>query len=59
MEMFASYCYLATDVASYEAKIKRAIKDNNQLKEKERRDFALSHSWENSVRAIFKSIELL
>ncbi len=59
MQMFNEHCYLATDVMGYELSIKKALKENSSEKEKARKAFAETHSWENSVNNIYHSIEQL
>lgn len=59
MQMFADFCYLAADIASYERQIHRALKENTKEKEQKRRVFALTHSWKNSVNAIINTIDQL
>jgi glycosyltransferase involved in cell wall biosynthesis len=57
MQMFAEHCYLATDRDSYEQSIKQALKENSRAKEQKRKAFAMTHSWTNSVNAIYETIE--
>lgn len=59
MEMFKNHCYLANDISSYEMCIKIALEENSTEKEKARKAFAETHSWENSINTIYNSIEKL
>lgn len=56
METFSDYVYLAQDKLEYVNFITRALEDNNDSLKKQRIDFALSHTWENSVTEIYKAI---
>lgn len=56
MEMFGDYCFLASGKESYEQAISAALNQNSPEKSEERRAFALTHSWENSVNKIYQAI---
>lgn len=56
MEIFKEYTYLANNKEEYIQFIDIALKENSKQKEKERIDFARSHTWENSVTEIYKAI---
>jgi teichuronic acid biosynthesis glycosyltransferase TuaH len=59
MLMFNEHCYLACDAVGYEMSIKKALHENSIEKERARKAFAETHSWENSVNSIYTSIEQL
>jgi glycosyltransferase involved in cell wall biosynthesis len=55
MEMFADHVFLCTSKEDYVAEIKRILTDSqfqSALMRKQRREFALTHTWENSVRKL-------
>lgn len=56
MEVFADYCYLAENKEGYIQLIEKALSENNQAQERRRRDFAMTHTWENNVDEIYKAI---
>lgn len=52
MQMFEPYTYLCNNKEEYIGQIKKALADisiKNGKEQQKRRDFALSHSWENNV----------
>jgi glycosyltransferase involved in cell wall biosynthesis len=57
MEYFAEHTYLAEDKTGYVELIAKALKENNPELEDKRREYALSHSWENNVKEIWKAVE--
>ncbi|MBK7682790.1 MAG: glycosyltransferase [Bacteroidetes bacterium] len=57
MDYFKEYTYLAKSLEDYEQKITKAIIENDAMKEKARRDFALTHTWEENVKMISELIE--
>jgi glycosyltransferase involved in cell wall biosynthesis len=57
MEIFAEHCYLAKTPEDYAPLIKKALAENNPQKIESRIAFAATHTWENSVKAIYDSIE--
>jgi teichuronic acid biosynthesis glycosyltransferase TuaH len=57
MEYFKEYTYLARNLEEYEQKIARALSENDETKEKARRAYALTHTWEENVNAISALIE--
>lgn len=59
MEYFKDYTYLGKTHQDYIDLIELALAENNDEKQKERRLFALSHTWENNVLEIYKAIELV
>lgn len=56
MLVFKEYCYLAKNRIDYVELIKRAIKENSIELAKRRKEFASSHTWENSVEKIYDAI---
>jgi len=59
METFSDFVYLAQNKEEYVLLIEKALKDNSGLKELERREFALEHTWENSVAKIYTAVKQL
>ena len=59
MEYFKEYTYLGKTHQDYIDLIELALAENSDEKQKERRTFALSHTWENNVLEIYKAIELI
>ncbi len=57
MEVFKNYCYLAHTSDEYVELIEKALKENNETLQKERAQFAASHTWSNNVAEIWKSLE--
>ena len=57
MEYFKEYTYLAKNLDDYEQKITKAITENDAIKENARRNYALTHTWEENVKAISELIE--
>ncbi|MBS1494492.1 MAG: glycosyltransferase [Bacteroidetes bacterium] len=56
MEVFADYCYLARNKEGYIESIEAALNSNNTKEAKRRRDFAMTHTWENNVVEIYKAM---
>ena len=56
MDVFKDYVYLANSAEEYVVGIAYLLKNNTQDLIAERKKFALSHTWENSVAAIYKAI---
>jgi glycosyltransferase involved in cell wall biosynthesis len=56
MGVFKEHCYLARDKEEYVQLVETAIKDDSDEKRQARIKFASSHSWENNVTEIYKSI---
>jgi teichuronic acid biosynthesis glycosyltransferase TuaH len=56
MEFFDSHTYLARNANEYVTLITKALAEDNTTLQEERIAFAESHSWENSVTAIYKAI---
>ncbi|MBB5637363.1 glycosyltransferase involved in cell wall biosynthesis [Pedobacter cryoconitis] len=59
METFSDFVYLAKDKEEYILLIEEALRDNSVLKEQQRREFALGHTWENSVAKIYDAVRQL
>jgi len=57
MEIFSSYVYLADDKETYVELISRALKEDSQDVINERKAYASTHTWENSVKSILSYIE--
>lgn len=57
MELFKDYSYLCGNAADYKNAIEKALQENNPEKEKQRIQFARSHSWQNSVQEIYNYIQ--
>jgi len=56
MEVFKDYCYLASDNEEYVQLIEKALIEDNKERVLARIKFAESHSWENNVNEIYRSI---
>lgn len=56
MDVFKDYVYLANSAEEYVVGIAYLLKNNTQDLIAERKKFALSHTWENSVAAIYNAI---
>lgn len=59
MEIFEPHCYLAANSNEYIDYIHKALAENTDAKKKDRIRFARSHSWQNSVGEIYRSVELI
>ena len=58
MSIFADHTYLAATKEEYPALIDKALKEDNPTLQKSRSTFASSHTWENSVKEIYKAIRV-
>ena len=56
MSVFAEHVYLGESKEDYVSLIEKALTENTPNKATERRNFASSHTWENSVQAIYEAI---
>ena len=56
MEVFKDHSYLANNKEEYVQFIEIALNENSEAKAKSRIKFAATHSWENNVAEIYKSI---
>lgn len=59
MEAFKDYVYLAQDKEDYIKFIQYALANNSDKLESERKDFAYTHTWKNSVDEMRKQIEII
>lgn len=58
MEVFADYTYLAGYKEEYVELIQRALSEDSPDRRKARTQYALSHTWENSVNEIYNAINI-
>jgi glycosyltransferase involved in cell wall biosynthesis len=56
MEVFDDYCYLANSGEEYLKLIESALLTDNRTEQMRRRNFAMTHTWENNVQEIYKAI---
>jgi glycosyltransferase involved in cell wall biosynthesis len=56
MEVFADYCCLANTEEDYLKLIESALLIDNRSEQMRRRNFAMTHTWENNVEEIYKAI---
>ena len=56
MDMFKEHVYLAENVDDYIRLIQLALQEDSMAKEKDRKEFASSHTWEKSVGLLWKYI---
>ncbi|MNY52222.1 hypothetical protein D3C86_1878710 [compost metagenome] len=56
MEIFKPHVYLAKDKEGYVELIAQALRENSPELKQERKLFAATHTWENSVKSIFQYI---
>ena len=56
MEAFKEYVYLGENLEDYIENIEKGLNNNSPEIQKDRRKFALEHSWENSVNAMYNAI---
>lgn len=59
MDYFKEYTYLGKTKEDYVSLAEKALKENNEDLEMERRTYGTSHSWENNVKVIYKYMELV
>jgi teichuronic acid biosynthesis glycosyltransferase TuaH len=59
METFSDFVYLAQTKEDYVTLIEKALAENSVEQQQGRREFALKHTWENSVTEIYKAIQLV
>ncbi|WP_240615316.1 glycosyltransferase [Pedobacter paludis] len=57
MDVFKDYVSLVDDKYGYIPAIEKLLESNNTALIEARKEFALSHSWENSVDLIYKAID--
>jgi len=58
METFGDFVYLAHSKEDYVTLIEKALIENSLHEQAGRKEFALEHTWENSVAAIYNAINL-
>ncbi|MCH2044141.1 MAG: glycosyltransferase [Saprospiraceae bacterium] len=58
MELFKNHVRLANSTAEYIQHIDQALSENSAQQNKDRIDFAQTHTWENSVHAIWNAIKI-
>ncbi len=56
MKSFGEHVYLAENKEDYLELIEKTLKENSEVSAKSRIEFASSHTWENSVKEIYKAI---
>ena len=56
MELFENYVYNCTNLKEYNHAIKMALQENDIKRQKQRADFAHSHTWENCVEKLYQNI---
>jgi glycosyltransferase involved in cell wall biosynthesis len=59
MGVFSDYCFLAETDEEFLTQTEKALAENSKEKEAERKAYAHTHTWENSVADIYKAIELV
>jgi glycosyltransferase involved in cell wall biosynthesis len=59
MSIFKDHTYLAKNKSEYPGLVEKALAENSVSKEQERIKFAQSHTWENSVEAIYQAIHVV
>ncbi|WP_443939073.1 glycosyltransferase [Pedobacter sp. MW01-1-1] len=59
MEAFSAFVYLSENKDEYAQYIKTALEEDSVVLQEKRREFALTHTWENSVNEIYKAIHKL
>jgi glycosyltransferase involved in cell wall biosynthesis len=57
MSVFSEHVYLGQTKEDYVALIEKALQENSPERINGRRDFASGHTWENSVKEIYKAID--
>lgn len=57
MEVFSGHVYLAQSKEEYPILIEKALCEDSPEKHQQRRSFASTHTWENSVREIYRALE--
>lgn len=59
MSIFKDHTYLAKSANEYVSLIEQALSENSTELEAQRIKFARSHTWENSVKEIYKAIQIV
>lgn len=57
MSIFNEHTYLAETKEQYVMLIEKALEEDNDVLREKRKNFASSHTWENSVNEIYKAIQ--
>ena len=57
MEYFNDYTYLGESEEDYIRLIQKALDENSEQLSAKRREFALTHSWENNLKEIWLAVE--
>ena len=57
MDVFEKYVYLAAGKSEYIRAIEKALQDDAPLLQKQRKEFARLHTWENCVQEIYKVLD--
>ncbi len=57
MKLFEEYTYLADEPEDYIKLIEKALAENNEKKIRSRASFARSHTWENSMQALYNAMQ--
>lgn len=58
MEVFDDYVYLAENKEDYITLVAKAISEDNEKRQLERKEFAFTHTWENSIQLMKDKIAL-
>jgi hypothetical protein len=58
MSIFEKHVYLAEDYNEYVQMIQLALRENNEVIENDRIDFARNHVWEKSVNHVYEKINI-
>jgi len=56
MQLFKDYVYLANGKEDFVDKVKQALADKDEARAASRKEFAFSHTWENSVKRMDEKI---
>ncbi|RYG04319.1 MAG: glycosyltransferase, partial [Chitinophagaceae bacterium] len=55
MEMFKDFVYLCENAAEYQEAIRKSLAENAPEEQEKRKQFALTHTWENSVKKLYNA----
>jgi len=56
--VFKDHTYLCSNHEEYLSAIKKALEEDSPTLQQERAKFASLHTWENSVKELYKAIQL-
>ncbi len=56
MKLFQEYVYLAENAENYPVLIQKALKEHTEISAEAGKKFAQSHTWENSVAALYEAV---